>query len=62
MNGKFVMLSSALLLSVAVFAQKKELKAADKAAKSGDMKEVLAVLKTAEPLMANATDEEKAQA
>lgn len=62
MNGKFVMLSSALLLSVAVFAQKKELKAADKAAKNGDMKEVLAVLKTAEPLMANATDEEKAQA
>ncbi|MEL1241903.1 tetratricopeptide repeat protein [Flavobacterium flavipallidum] len=62
MNTKFIMLSSALLLSVATFAQKKELKAADKAAKAGDMKEVLAVLKAAEPLIANATDEEKAQA
>lgn len=61
MNGKFVMLASALVLSVATFAQKKELKAADKAAKSGNMTEVLAVLKTAEPLMGAATDEEKAQ-
>lgn len=62
MNGKFVMLSSVLLLSVATFAQKKELRAADKAAKSGDMKEVLSILKAAEPVMANASDEEKAQA
>lgn len=62
MNSKFIMLSSALLLSVATFAQKKELKAADKAAKGGDMKEVLAVLKAAEPVMANASEEEKAQA
>ncbi|OYX84237.1 MAG: hypothetical protein B7Y83_08860 [Flavobacteriales bacterium 32-34-25] len=61
MNGKFVMLASALLLSVATFAQKKELKAAEKAVKAGDMKEVLNILKAAEPVMANASDEEKAQ-
>ena len=61
MNGKFVMLASALLLSVATFAQKKELRAAEKAAKGDDMTEVLRILKEAEPVMANASDEEKAQ-
>ena len=61
MNGKFIMLASALLLSVATFAQKKELKAVEKAAKNGNPEEVLALLKTTEPLMANASDEEKAQ-
>lgn len=61
MNGKFIMLSSALLLSVAIFAQKKELRAAEKAAKAGEMTEVLTILKAAEPVMASASDEEKAQ-
>ncbi|MEO8254987.1 MAG: tetratricopeptide repeat protein [Flavobacterium sp.] len=61
MNGKFIMLSSALLLSVAIFAQKKELKAAEKAAKAGEMTEVLSILKEAEPVMANASNEEKSQ-
>jgi len=61
MNGKFIMLSSVLLLSVATFAQKKELKAAEKASKGDDMTAVLTILKDAEPVMANASDEEKAQ-
>ncbi|MEN9910253.1 MAG: hypothetical protein RLZZ540_3412 [Bacteroidota bacterium] len=61
MKGKYVMLASALLLSVAIFAQKNELKAADKAVKKGDMAEVLTILKGAELVMASASAEEKAQ-
>lgn len=61
MNGKFIMLASAMLLSVATFAQKKELKAAEKALKGTDMNEALTLLKNAEPLMASASEEEKAQ-
>ncbi|APA00463.1 MULTISPECIES: tetratricopeptide repeat protein [Flavobacterium] len=61
MKSKYVMLASALVLSVATFAQKKELKAAEKAVKDGDAKEVLNLLKAVEPVLANATDEEKAQ-
>ncbi|MBA0882418.1 tetratricopeptide repeat protein [Flavobacterium undicola] len=61
MKGKYVMLASALLLSVATFAQKNELKAAEKAVKKGDMAEVLTILKGAESVMANASAEEKAQ-
>lgn len=61
MKGKYVMLASALMLSLAAFAQKKELKAAEKAVKGGDAKEVLTLLKAVEPVLANATDEEKAQ-
>jgi tetratricopeptide (TPR) repeat protein len=61
MKGKYVMLASALLLSVATFAQKNELKAADKAVKKGDMAEVLTILKGAESVMASASAEEKAQ-
>nr|WP_288834224.1 tetratricopeptide repeat protein [uncultured Flavobacterium sp.] len=61
MKSKYVMLASALVLSVATFAQKKELKAAEKAVKEGDAKEVLNLLKAVEPVLANATDEEKAQ-
>lgn len=59
MKGKYVMLASVLALSVATFAQKKELRAAEKAVKNGE--EVLTILKGAEPLMAAASDEEKAQ-
>ena len=61
MKSKYVMLASALVLSVATFAQKKELKAAEKAVKDGDAKQVLNLLKAVEPVLANATDEEKAQ-
>lgn len=61
MKGKYVMLASALLLSVATFAQKDQLKAAEKAVKKGDMTEVLTILKGAESVMANASVEEKAQ-
>ncbi|MFC5683377.1 tetratricopeptide repeat protein [Flavobacterium sp. MAHUQ-51] len=61
MNGKFIMLTSTLLLSFATFAQKKELKAAEKALKGGDAKETLNLLKAADAVMSAATDEEKAQ-
>lgn len=61
MKGKYVMLASALMLSVATFAQKDQLKAAEKAVKKGDMTEVLTILKGAESVMANASVEEKAQ-
>jgi tetratricopeptide (TPR) repeat protein len=61
MNGKFVMLASALLLTVATFAQKKELRAVEKAVKGGDSKEVLELLKAVDPVLPNASDEEKAQ-
>ncbi len=60
MNGKFIMLTSTLLLSFATFAQKKELKAAEKALKGGDAKETLNLLKAADAVMSAAT-EEKAQ-
>ncbi|MES2239353.1 MAG: tetratricopeptide repeat protein [Bacteroidota bacterium] len=61
MKGKYLMLASALMLSAATFAQKDELKAAEKAVKKGDMNEVLTILKGAESVMANASAEEKAQ-
>ena len=61
MNGKFIMLTSTLLISFATFAQKKELKAAEKALKGGDAKETLNLLKAADAVMSAATDEEKAQ-
>jgi tetratricopeptide (TPR) repeat protein len=61
MKGKYLMLASALMLSVASFAQKDELKAAEKAVKKGDMTEVLTILKGAESVIANASPEEKAQ-
>jgi tetratricopeptide (TPR) repeat protein len=60
MKSKFV-IATALLISVAAFAQKNEIKAAEKALKSGNTAEAVTILKGAESLIANATDAEKAQ-
>jgi hypothetical protein len=61
MKSKYVMLASAMLISVATFAQKDQIKAAEKALKGGNSQEAVTILQSAEPLMANATDAEKAQ-
>lgn len=61
MKSKYVILASALLISVANFAQKNELKAAEKAFKKGESQEALTILQGAEPLITNATEEQKAQ-
>lgn len=61
MKSKYVILASALMISVATFAQKNELKAAEKAMKAGNSQEVVTILNGAESLIANAGDAEKAQ-
>jgi len=61
MKSKYVVLASALLISVATFAQKDQIKAAEKALKGGNSQEAIAQLKGAELLIANATESEKAQ-
>ncbi|WP_269225008.1 tetratricopeptide repeat protein [Flavobacterium eburneipallidum] len=61
MKSKYVILASALLISVATFAQKDQLKAAEKAMKAGDAKTAITILEGAESVMANASDAEKAQ-
>lgn len=61
MKSKYVILASALLISVATFAQKDELKAAEKAMKAGKSQEAVTILMGAESLIANAGDAEKAQ-
>lgn len=61
MKGKYVILTSALLVSVASFAQKDEIKAAEKAFKKGQAQEAVGILNGAEALIANASDSEKAQ-
>jgi tetratricopeptide (TPR) repeat protein len=61
MKSKYVVLASALLISVASFAQKDEIKAAEKAIKKGNSQEAATILKGAESLMSNASDDEKAQ-
>lgn len=61
MKSKYVLLASALLISVSNFAQKNEIKAAEKALKSGNAVEAKTLLQQAEPLLAAATDAEKAQ-
>lgn len=61
MKSKYVLLASALLISVATFAQKDQIKAAEKALKGGNAQEAITVLKSAESLIPNATDAEKAQ-
>jgi tetratricopeptide (TPR) repeat protein len=61
MKSKYVILASALLISVATFAQKDQIKAAEKALKGGNSQEAIAQLKGAELLIANATEAEKAQ-
>ncbi|EIA07958.1 tetratricopeptide repeat protein [Flavobacterium frigoris] len=61
MKSKYVILASALLISVATFAQKDEIKAAEKAFKKGESKEAATILQGAESLIPNASDSEKAQ-
>ena len=61
MKSKYVILASALLISVATFAQKDQIKAAEKAMKGGNSQEAATILQGAESLIANATDAEKAQ-
>ncbi|MFB3387232.1 tetratricopeptide repeat protein [Flavobacterium sp. LAR06] len=61
MKSKYVILASALLISVATFAQKDQIKGAEKALKSGDAQGAIAILKDAENLIVNAKDVEQAQ-
>ena len=61
MKSKYVLLASALLISVSNFAQKDQIKAAEKAMKNGNSAEAISVLNQAETLITSATDGEKAQ-
>jgi tetratricopeptide (TPR) repeat protein len=61
MKSKYVILASALLMSVATFSQKNEIKAAEKALKKGEAKEAAVILQGAESLISAASDSEKAQ-
>lgn len=61
MKSKYVILASALLISVATFAQKDQIKSAEKALKGGDAQGAVAILKDAENLVVNAKDVEQAQ-
>jgi tetratricopeptide (TPR) repeat protein len=61
MKSKYAILASAFLISVATFAQKNELKAAEKALKNGASAEAITILKGAESVMANASDSQKAE-
>jgi len=61
MKSRYVIIASALFLSVAGIAQKNEIKAAEKALKSGKSDEAIAILTGAETMTINAPDAEKAQ-
>ncbi len=61
MKSKYVILASALLISVATFAQKDQIKNADKALKSGDAQGAITILKDAESLIGSAKDVDQAQ-
>ena len=61
MKSKYVILASALLISVATFAQKDQIKAAEKALKGGNSQEAVNILQAAESASATAPDAEKAQ-
>ena len=61
MKSKYVILTSALLISVATFAQKDQIKAAEKALKGGNPQEAITILNAAESASATAPDTEKAQ-
>lgn len=61
MKSKYVILASALLISVATFAQKDQIKSAEKALKGGDAQGAITILKDAENLVVNAKDVEQAQ-
>ena len=61
MKSKYVILASAVLISVTAFAQKDQIKAAEKALKNGNSAEAKTILLQAESVIASATDAEKAQ-
>ncbi len=61
MKSKYVVLTAALLVSMSNFAQKDQIKAAEKALKSGNSAEAISVLSQAESTLGAATDAEKAQ-
>ena len=61
MKSRYLIIATALFLSIASFAQKNELKAAEKSLKDGKSEEAIATLTKAEYLIPNATDAEKAQ-
>jgi len=61
MKSRYVIIASALFLSVASIAQKNEIKAAEKALKAGKSDEAITILTAAEYLTTNAPDVEKAQ-
>lgn len=61
MKSKYVILASALLISVATFAQKDQIKSAEKALKGGDAQGAITILNDAENMVANAKDSEQAQ-
>lgn len=61
MKSKYLILASALMISVATFAQKDQIKNAEKALKSGDAQGAITILKDAENLVVNAKDTEQAQ-
>jgi len=60
MKSKYVILASALLISVIAFAQKDQIKAAEKALKGGNPQEAVTILNGAQSLIPNAVDAEKA--
>jgi len=61
MKSKYVLLASTMLISVATFAQKDQIKAAEKALKAGKSDEAKTILLDAETVIINATEAEKAQ-
>jgi tetratricopeptide (TPR) repeat protein len=61
MKNKHVVLFSVFLISMATFAQKDQIKAAEKSLKEGNSKEAITILQSTESLIANAADNEKAQ-
>ena len=60
MKRNYLLLASICLISVSVFAQKDQIKAAEKALKSGNAIEAKQLLAQAEPLLSAASDTEKA--
>lgn len=61
MKSKYVILASALMISVSTFAQKDQIKAAEKVLKNGNSAEAKTILAQAESLISAATESEKAQ-
>ena len=61
MKSKYVIAASALLVSVIAFAQKDQIKAAEKALKGGNPQEAITILNGAASASAAAPDTEKAQ-